>query len=284
MNIRGRRHGGVYAVLSARAARAFKPQSRTSWSTCRQDKSMSTNPLKRNSVFVGTFNRALMAVVTTVAVGVLFAPSAKADPAAAAPIQAFLDARYLPSDVKHSFHTAFGETIDCVDFFAQPGIKQLAAAGHPILQLPPPANQPTAPTSAQLPVDAFTGTPDDDGSSRACPASTVPMLRITATDIQTAGGLDSYLNSARKSANAAIPAMALPVDSSPQYAHVVTDYTGPVPITYAWANLGVFDPNVQADNCEGACQDDHSLSQTWLWGGYGQYLQSVEFGWNVDPG
>ncbi len=46
-------------------------------------------------------------------------------------IQAFLDARYTQRDVWHSFEAKSGQMIDCIDFFAQPRVKALAARGTP---------------------------------------------------------------------------------------------------------------------------------------------------------
>ena len=56
--------------------------------------------------------------------------------------KAFIEARYAASDVRSSFKSKLGDTIDCIDFFAQPGVKALARRGSPITQLPPPAEKP----------------------------------------------------------------------------------------------------------------------------------------------
>jgi hypothetical protein len=193
---------------------------------------------------------------------------------------------YVQSDVKYSFHTKFGETIDCVDFFAQPGVKALAAAGHPITQLPMPATQPSTQSSSKPSDDAFLGDPDDEGRPRACPATTVPILRITASDIGNSGGLDSFLNASTKKQGSAMTSRGndMPPDSAgPGFAHTITQYSGGGNIVTGFSYLGVYDPNVQLANCEGLCAGDHSLSQTWLTGGSGNGLQTVELGWNVDP-
>ena len=82
-------------------------------------------------------------------------------------IQAFLDDRYTAADVQHTFRTEFGETIDCIDFFAQPGAKALARRGTPITTIPTPPKPPhpvqqTAPTEATV-----YGTLDDNGSMKS---------------------------------------------------------------------------------------------------------------------
>jgi hypothetical protein len=40
--------------------------------------------------------------------------------------------KYTPQDVRHTFNALGGDTIDCVDFFAEPGVKALAAQGTPL--------------------------------------------------------------------------------------------------------------------------------------------------------
>ena len=49
-----------------------------------------------------------------------------------AQIQAYLNSRYMASDVWRTFIAATGQTIDCVDWFAQPSVKAMAAKGTPI--------------------------------------------------------------------------------------------------------------------------------------------------------
>ena len=111
-------------------------------------------------------------------------------------IQAFLDARYAKNSVWHSFLTVFGETIDCVDFFAQPGVKALAQQGQSIPQIPSPPPPPTLPTTALSGPDiTFNGQADPNGNSRACPKGSVPILRLTADLILAVGGLDEYTRS-----------------------------------------------------------------------------------------
>src|SRR5262249_31313732 len=58
-------------------------------------------------------------------------------------LRKFLDDRYGSKDVQHSFTTAFGETIDCVDFAAQPGVKAALANGIAVDE-PPRAAAPAS--------------------------------------------------------------------------------------------------------------------------------------------
>ena len=110
-------------------------------------------------------------------------------------IHAFLDARYTSADVWYSFHTKFGETVDCIDFFAQPGVKEMRAEGRGPTQLPVVDPPPNPPHLSQALLDvAFDGRPDDQGNPRACPHRSVPMLRITPDQILKVGGLASYIS------------------------------------------------------------------------------------------
>lgn len=91
-------------------------------------------------------------------------------------MQAFLDARYKASDVRYSFHTAAGQTIDCVDFFAEPGVKALAARGQTLTSIPtaPPVpdafkNRATTPGPHNETDLSFHGQPDVNGNPEQCP-------------------------------------------------------------------------------------------------------------------
>jgi hypothetical protein len=200
----------------------------------------------------------------------------------AARVQAYLDARYTAKDVLHSFHTKFGETIDCIDFFAQPGVKALAAEGHPITTLPPPP--PSDIDYGPLADVAFTGRPDDQGRPRACPSGAVPLLRITAADISRAGGLDAFR---RAHALKGTPAQPVPPDNAVQpsaavgpdikyYAHVRAD-SAYAPVLRGQSTISLFDPYVPPSG-------GHSLSQVWMADTSGSAVQTVEAGVNVDWG
>lgn len=193
-------------------------------------------------------------------------------------VRKFLDSRYAPNEVRHSFHTKFGETIDCVDFFAQPGVKALAARGTPITELPAPAAQPKVPDA--LKDILFTGTPDDEGQPRACPRDSVPILRVTSKEIHAAGGLDAFVAAHH---HKVIPRqIAKKMGVQPPsvdyagYAHVQQDYTGSEPVIAARATINVARPSVVAPG-------DHSIMQTWLVDGRSGTLQTVEVGTNVAP-
>jgi Neprosin len=207
------------------------------------------------------------------------APSATAQglpPGEAQRVQQFLDARYTAKDVRHSFHTKFGETIDCVDFFAQPGVKAMAAAGRPITNLPTPAVKPTM--SPDLKDVLFTGTLDDQGAPRACPADSVPIVRLTPERIRAAGGLSAFLGAHKKKGTGqkgGAPA-APPGADRPNYAHTIQGYNGGASLIAGFATLNIQTPSVLQP-------DDHSLIQTWTTSWSDGNLETVECGSTVDP-
>ena len=106
-------------------------------------------------------------------------------------INAYLDSFYKPSDIQHTFNTIFGERIDCVDFYAQPSIRAMAARGLPVAPLTPPPIGPTLPTSSRPP-GSFDNSLDENGSGRDCPDGTVPVHRPTFASVQEAGGVSAY--------------------------------------------------------------------------------------------
>ncbi|MGA3135145.1 MAG: neprosin family prolyl endopeptidase [Terracidiphilus sp.] len=192
-------------------------------------------------------------------------------------MQRYLDSRYTQNDVRHTFKTKFGEQIDCIDFYAQPGVKKLAARGMKIASIPQlaPLAYPVKPASASWTTEdlSFNGQRDQDGNPRACPAGTVPQLRITAEQIARVGGLDAFLAAHRKT-HGIRPKPPNGADS-PGYAHVVmNNATNSSSITSGSATLTMATPPLSSSTPIG----DHSLAQTWIAGGGG----TVEAGWTVD--
>lgn len=206
-------------------------------------------------------------------------------------IRRVLDQRYTATDVRHSFRTKFGETIDCIDFFAQSGVKRLAELGHPITELPatPPIDR------SALPDFAFNGAPDENGAPRECPAGTVPILRISVDDVKAAGGLAAMLSHARPE-QIPMPSTSCPLTPElDQFAHVIEDYPAPsspsVHITEGLATMNIVQPAVATTP-----NAQHSLAQVWMTAGCGFFtsdatttcqgadcIESVETGWDVDP-
>lgn len=214
----------------------------------------------------------------------------------AARVQTFLDARYKASDVKHSYRSKLGDTIDCIDFFAQAGVKALAARGTPIMN-PPPALM-----RRQKPDAINDAGADEKGNERRCPDGTVPQVRITPEQIQRAGGLGAYLARIKKfsfsqparSRHQTLGKLTPPEPGLPGYAHTYISGTGNN-YTSDEAALSIFTPAIPTGN-----QSDHSLMQTWTTTGGNNATaaaganpaipcpancqQTVEAGWTVDPG
>jgi len=233
------------------------------------------------AVFGRAIAVALLSLVPLACGGDPDTAAAPADPSSSdvERVQGFLDARYAQNDVTHSFHTKFGETIDCIDFFAQAGVKQLAAQGRPITRLPQP--QPPEALPPEMEEVSFNGKPDDEGKPRACPAGTAPMLRLTAAHVQAAGGLDRFvrLHSAKRPlafGEAATTTPTLPDSAGAGYAHVTSQFNG-ASMSDGQATVTIYAPRV-------VTAPDHSIMQTWASGGGTNGLQTVEVGWNVDPG
>jgi hypothetical protein len=216
------------------------------------------------------------------------APSPGVAVAADAPeevrVQAFLDARYRAGDVRHSFQTPAGDAIDCIDFDAQPGARDLVARGLPIARQPPPPR--AAGSSPARPVDgpqpAAPHGLDEDGNARACPTGTVAQLRITPEHIRAVGGIDAFL-AAVHAPKIAPPTPGHPSNCDfPNYAHVIgAPSVAGQQVTEGSSTMAIYAPNTPAG--------DHSIAQTWTYSGYNlcdgttSTVQSVEVGWVVDP-
>ncbi len=196
-----------------------------------------------------------------------------------AKIQAYLSARYSPSDVKHSFLTKAAETIDCVDYFATPEAKELASKGTPLTTLPQPPPPPplglalnTGPATDEF---WFNGYPDAFGRPRACPEGTVPILRQSVADIQASGGLDAFLTRTLRHASPP-PAYECPSFAElPGYAHVVkvSELSGTgAGITQANAQWMLYQPVAPQDT---QVTYSHSIDQLWLMTGCGLNSQGI---------
>lgn len=212
-----------------------------------------------------------------------------ASPEGAARAQTFVEARYKASEVRHSFRSKLGQDIDCIDFAAQPGVKTLAARGRAVVA---PPELPAIPSAFATPAAhaedetldsrvAFAGDADENGNARACPEGTVPQVRITADQVQRAGGVDGFRSRVHRKAP---PKRVPPPDQygdcegdTPGYAHVVetlnTGYVSPIP--GASSTMAIYDASIPSDP---SAVYDHSISQTWLY----NELQTLEVGWNVD--
>jgi hypothetical protein len=204
-------------------------------------------------------------------------------------IQAFIDSRYMPADVVHTFTSVWGETVDCVNFFAEPGVRALAAAGQPITQVPrlqvpqeilAQLSSPDSGAPVPLPFD---GLPDPSGNARTCPEGSIPELRITVDDIQRAGGLPTFF----QARNRKLPPTRPSGGDAPQFGHVQVESKNLTALG-GGATLSIAAPPITSGQ--------HSLAQIWFGsgsavsaavpGGTGcsgnSCFQTIEVGWTED--
>jgi hypothetical protein len=205
-------------------------------------------------------------------------------------IQTLLDSRYSKTDVKHSFETEFGESIDCIDFFVQEGVRALTDRGIFMTQIPSPP--PLPPGYVAPPLDLSY---DLQGRTRSCPPGSVAILRLTRNDILAAGGIDALERIQHRKGPPPRPYASSQSSTSPPdfgggtgYAHATAGFTGSTQIYSTQAVSAIYSPVVLNSG-------DHSLAQTWTTSGSKMYgdtpigcaagtcFQSLEAGWNVDP-
>jgi hypothetical protein len=208
--------------------------------------------------------------------------NANAPPEEAVRVQAYLDSRYLRTDVRHQFKSALGDDIDCVDVAREPGVRRLLARGltlDEILGDDGLTDEMREHNKTAKYNDAyFAGDLDEQGRTRACPAGTVPHVRVTPERIAAAGGLDAFTKSRRK----APPPRATPPGAGGEQPPDVTftDYQW-VTSTFWAANTGGTSTMTIAQPWI-ANVGDHSLEQTWTFAGTGLGTQTLEIGWTVD--
>ncbi len=93
-------------------------------------------------------------------------------PSELAAIEAWWTANfYADSDIQHSFDTASGSHIDCIDFAAQYSVRAMVAHGESVTPPPPPPGIiPQAATTANIPSypAGNDGTLDANGNVRSC--------------------------------------------------------------------------------------------------------------------
>jgi hypothetical protein len=208
-------------------------------------------------------------------------------------VQAYLDARYTANDVRHTFETQAGELVDCVDFFAEPGVKALAARGTPLTEMPhiTLSTDVEAQIAAVAPAGddvSFDGAPDRNGSARACPDGTVPEIRLTAERIAKVGGLDAFLRAVHGKQGPEASRATSPGLDFAGYGHVTVAWDK-ISATSGMSTMTIASPAIPLEAY--AQYDDHSLAQTWMYAGSemgpgcgANCFQTVEAGWDVDYG
>lgn len=111
-------------------------------------------------------------------------------------IQDYLERR-TPTASIVSTTSLRGEPVDCLDFYAQPGVRDLLARGEKIDSIP------TAPDNARSAERAMKAGPNttDVSLPKACPNGSVPIHRLTVEAIAEFGSLDGYLHKASPAVN-----------------------------------------------------------------------------------
>jgi hypothetical protein len=181
--------------------------------------------------------------------------------------QAYIDTKfYTDAEIQYSFHTAAGEKIDCIDFYAQRSVKGMLSAGVSIdaTKIPnaptPPSTIPPAYKPPGISI-GFDGSLDRDGLARRCPTGTVPKTRPLLAQIEAVGGLDAFKAKGKSEPH--------PLDSNqdanqPDCYHQTTggpgwDHAAGYQYTTAYGALtytAVYQPTVNSG--------EHSLSQMWV--------------------
>jgi len=215
--------------------------------------------------------------------------SAKANDAELTRIHAYLDSQYSAKDVRHSFKSQAGQDIDCIDFFAHPAVKALAARGRPLTEVPTPPPMPAAlPGRQRVSLYAFDGQPDQNGRVRACVGQTVPVVRVTTADVLAAGGLEAFLRMQH-------PLHPLDATDPTNVVHARVQFNDGPNVYFGESSLGVTYSPIPDD---GTFYGSHHVSQVWAWYGHVEYpdpqctttpvgadcVQTVEAGLLTVPG
>jgi hypothetical protein len=227
-------------------------------------------------------------------------------PAEEARMQAYIASRYSPQDVKHTFKHV-GEDFDCVDVNQQPAMRRPEMAGRKIETPPPPHAAPPSPPahgaaarSVARPTSTFSpfftaADKDENGHPKVCPAGSVPVRRVTMSELKAFKNLDDYHRKYPSHIGAptfsqwgahpqqpqaeARPKPLFGPNDSHQYAHA--NQTGLV--NYGMhSTLNLWDPRVGSSG-------EFSLSQIWVVAGGppdglpSTTLQTLEVGAQVFP-
>jgi hypothetical protein len=227
------------------------------------------------------------------------APPAAAGQDEDARVKEFLDGLYKPGDVRHSYTDESGQFVDCVDYYAEPGVKAAMARGIMFsepehLEVPDEIRTRWTATHTDTATAVERALRDAQEKLRPCPVGTVPHLRITTRDIANRGGLDAFLapphrTKPRINASAtgqqetpvrAKPPGNVPLDCTPRavggvpeipdYAHTIVDWEG-ILTSGGFSTMSLDTPNIfPTVSGDGG---NHYISQTWISNGSGDYMQ-----------
>jgi Neprosin/Neprosin activation peptide len=159
-----------------------------------------------------------------------------------------------------------GETIDCVDIFAQPALKRRGMEGHQV-QLAPSSQPPTEAKPEAVQHESRIPAPDQLYSitGEICGERTAPMTRLTMDTLKRFRNLDEFF---QKKSDIERPTGGGGGSSTHEYAHAYRTVDN-------WGAESIF--NVWSPYNERS--DEFSLSQIWVVRGSGGDRETVEGGW-----
>jgi hypothetical protein len=176
--------------------------------------------------------------------------------------------------VGHSFVDSAGQVFDCIPVADQPALRGRTLAKVPTLPLIK-ATAVAAPENA--PPGIRTGQRDTLGNDMTCPPGTVPIRRITLSELTQFETLGHFLRKGGHPKRRTARAVVVPADAGGaphEYAHA----SQAVPNVGGHSVLGVWDPSISTGQL-------FSLSQHWyIAETAGGDAQTVEVGWQVYPG
>jgi hypothetical protein len=167
-------------------------------------------------------------------------------------------------DVRVTLRTEDGDTVDCVDVYRQPALKEAGMALEPIQFAPTTLPTPDDWSSPTLPGGA---TPQQESAAPpqvACPIGTVPIRRLTLDTLERFRTLDEF----RKKIPNHIEDPRVGATANHQYAQA----SRVIANRGAETTLNLWSPYVERSN-------EFSLSQMWVTRGSGSNLETVEAGW-----
>ncbi len=188
-------------------------------------------------------------------------------------MQAHLADLYADVEAEASFEDAGGRVIDCIPIEQQPSLR----GGDAPIATPPdlsPVLHGRAPTaSSELPMAPTDfGRRDRHGNRMRVPAGTIPVHRVTLSDLARFPSLGDFLH--KEAGPTAVPPSVPDASTANNHRYAYTHQT--VNNIGAHNSLAVYSPAINNDQV-------FSLAQHWYAGGTGNGHQTLEVGWQVYP-
>jgi hypothetical protein len=209
-------------------------------------------------------------------------------------MKTFVLKRYEKAKATHTFLDAGGNFVDCIGFEQQQTLVTARAKGHKVLKRCPEPSiievkqakpkrglrkvEPITPPLSSGAFDAF-------GNAIMCPEGTIPLRRITISQMARHGRFVRFFEKSPGKSFPLAQAGAMPtIDTGPDgyvHRHAIAQASVSGPVNYfgctSYLNLWGEDPS----------PGDMHLSQTWIVGtdpsGASAYPDTVESGWQVSP-